>query len=161
MTAGSLCAITGQHLRATPAPAGPCVEQRPAKGTRCPARRLTGVSASDAASVPNPKQVLGTPRSCIKPSLGTSPAGSLAQSKAYNNKLGCESETKNNSVRKQISGSGCQGVITLNNRQSIISAVMRDVLTVSFQNGKQADRFRIKNTGKERRKALPRSSTRS
>lgn len=39
---------------------------------------------------------------------------------------------KNNAVRKQISGSGCQWVITLNNRRSIISTVMRDVLTVSF-----------------------------
>lgn len=119
------------------------------------------MSASDAASLPKSEQVLGTPRSCIKLSLCTSPAGSLAQSKPYNNKLGCESETKYNSVRKQISGSSCQGVITLNNRQSIISTVMRDVLTVSLQNGKQADRFRIKNTGKERRKDLRRSSTRS
>lgn len=140
---------------------GPVWSSAHRRGYAAPARRLIGVSASDAASLPNSKQVLGTPRSCIKPSLCTSPVGSLAQSKPYNNTLGCESETKNNSVRKQISGSGCQGVITLNNRQSIISTVMRDVLTVSFQNGKQADRFRIKNTGKKTRKDLPRSSTRS
>lgn len=164
VTAGSLCAITGildNTSEPLPATVGAYLEQGPLKGTRCSSQELTGVSASDAASLPSSKQVLGTPRSCIKPSLCTSPAGSLAQSKPYNNTLGCESETKNNSVRKQISGSGCQGVITLNNRQSIISTVMRDVLTVSFQNGKQADRFRIKNTGKKRRKDLPRNSTRS
>lgn len=156
MTAGSLCAITGlldNTSEPLPATAGARLEQCPLKGTCCSSQeRLTGVPASDAAPLPHSKQVLGTPRSRIKPSLCTSPAGSLAQSKPYNNKLGCESETKNNSVRKQISGSGCQGVITLNNRQSIISTVMRDVLTVSFQNGKQADGFRIKNTGTERKK---------
>lgn len=165
VTAGSLCAITGLSDNTSeplPATAGAHLEQCPLKERRCSSQeRLTGVSASDAVPLPYSKQVLRTPRSCIKPSLCTSPAGSLAQSKPYNNKLGCESETKNNSVRKQISGSGCQGVITLNNRQSIISTVLRDVLTVSFQNGKQADRFGIKNTGEERRKDLPRSSTRS
>lgn len=156
VTAGSLCAITGlldNTSEPLPATAGARLEQCPLKGTCYSSQeRLTGVPASDAAPLPHSKQVLGTPRSRIKPSLCTSPAGSLAQSKPYNNKLGCESETKNNSVRKQISGSGCQGVITLNNRQSIISTVMRDVLTVSFQNGKQADGFRIKNTGTERKK---------
>lgn len=152
----------GQHLRATSSNSRDSSGAVPVEGDCCSSQEtLTGVSAPDAAPLPQSKQVLGTPRSCIKPSLCTSPAGSLAHSKPYNNKLGCESETKNNSVRKQISGSGCQGVITLNNRQSIISTVMRDVLTVSFQNGKQADRFRMKNTGKERRKDLPRSTTRS
>lgn len=143
----------GQRLRATSSNSGGSSGAVPVEGDMLlQPGEADGVPASDAAPLPHSKQVLGTPRSRIKPSLCTSPAGSLAQSKPYNNKLGCESETKNNSVRKQISGSGCQGVITLNNRQSIISTVMRDVLTVSFQNGKQADGFRIKNTGTERKK---------
>lgn len=89
--------------------------------------------ASTCCPCPHTPLGAGTPRSCAKRSLRANPAGGLAPArKPYNNKPGCESEAKNNSVRKQISGSGCQRVITLNNRHSVISTAMSDVLTVAF-----------------------------
>lgn len=149
------------HLRA-PAMSGALLEQCPWQGDMPTRRSEEGCQHLMLPPLPHPRhsardtkvlqKAFTMQQSCWQPGTRANPTIT---------NQGVSQRQKNNSARKQISGSGCQGVITLNNRQSIISTVMRDVLTVSFSNGKQADRFRRKDMGKRRRKHLPRSSTRS